>query len=197
VAGTRYVDPARAPGGLYVAAGDGYDGQFYYRLALDPSDLRTEAHGIRLDNARRRARIAYPTLAWMVSGGRDSALAWVLVGLNVCAFGALGLVGGFAARDAGRHALWGLLLVGLPGLLFALGRDLADVLAAAMLAAGLLLARHRRYAVAGAALAVAALTRESTLLAPAALAVVWLVRCRRNLRAALSWVLPLAAFAVW
>jgi hypothetical protein len=43
LAGTTYVDPAEAPHGLHVFWGGGYDGQFYYRLALDPSNLSPPA----------------------------------------------------------------------------------------------------------------------------------------------------------
>jgi hypothetical protein len=58
-AGSAYVNPALAPSGLHVFPGTGYDGQFYYRLALDPADLANVAHGIRLDSGFRLERIAY------------------------------------------------------------------------------------------------------------------------------------------
>jgi hypothetical protein len=56
VAGTELVDPAAAPRSLHVEPGHGYDGQFFHRLALAPTDLGPAAHGVRLDTALRRQR---------------------------------------------------------------------------------------------------------------------------------------------
>jgi hypothetical protein len=82
-----------------------YDGQFFYRLALAPADLRLEAQGVRLDTALRRQRPGYPALAWLLSCGRPTLVAWALLVVNVLGLGVLGLLGGLAAQDAGRHAL--------------------------------------------------------------------------------------------
>jgi hypothetical protein len=196
VAGRQFVDPAKAPPELHVFAGSGYDGQFFYRLALDPADLETEAHGIRLDTPYRRARIAYPALGWAASGGgQPEALSWALIALNVAGVGLLGLLGGLVARDAGRHALWGLLVPAFPGFAFAVSRDLAEVIAAAGLVGALLLARRGHWLGAGVVLSLAVLTRESAAVAVAALALVWLVR-RRPAEAA-AWLLPVAALGAW
>ena len=61
VAGRTYVDPARS-GGPAPLPGNGYDGQFYYRLALNPSHLSVLGHGIRLDTSYRVQRIGYPSV---------------------------------------------------------------------------------------------------------------------------------------
>src|ERR1700677_4129602 len=50
VAGSNFASPGRVPKDLPVGNGAGYDGQFYYRLALDPFDLAHSAFGIRLDS---------------------------------------------------------------------------------------------------------------------------------------------------
>jgi hypothetical protein len=78
---TRFVRAARpyshrngVPPGLFVFPGNGYDGQFYYRLALDPADLHRAAFGITLDAPFRVQRIGYPALAWLMSAGQH---AWV------------------------------------------------------------------------------------------------------------------------
>jgi hypothetical protein len=53
----RWADVDRLPPGIPVNP-RGYDGQFYYRFAIDPADPSTAAHGIRLDTPLRRQRIA-------------------------------------------------------------------------------------------------------------------------------------------
>ena len=200
-AGERFVDRAEAPDGLHVRSDEGYDGQFYYRLALDPSELATEAHGIRLDSGVRRDRIGYPTLAWLLSAGSEAALPWALIALNVAGLAVLAALGGLVARDAGRHELWGLLVAGFFGFLFVLARDLGEITAACGLLAGLVLYRRRRYLLSGAALALAVLSRESAGVAVLALLAVWLAGVvserGRPWSAALAWVLPAAAFVAW
>jgi hypothetical protein len=195
-AGTTFVDPARAPRGLHVFAGDGYDGQFFYRLALAPADLATVSHGIRLDSNLRRGRIGYPVLGWATSAGQESALPWALIALNVLGIGLLGWLGGLVARDAGRHPLWGLLPAAFGGFVFSLSRDLSEVVGAAALLGGLVLYRRGRPLLAGLALAAGVLTRESVFLVVAALGVAWALK-ERPLRTATAWVIPTLALVGW
>lgn len=204
VLGDRYAD-GRAPGPIAVTAGDGYDGQFAYRLALDPADSRSSAHGIVLDGPLRVGRIGYPVLAWLVALGRAAWVPWALVLVNVLGVGLLGLLGGWLARDAGRRVLTGLLLAGWGGFAFAVARDLTEVVAAVGVVAGLLAYRRERPVLAGAALVGAVLSRESALIVPAALGLCWLagaarsgVPARWRARSGLpAWLLPAVAFLAW
>jgi hypothetical protein len=208
VAGDHWVSRAAAPHDLWILrSSDGYDGTFYYRLALDPWTAKRTLFGITLDApAYRQQRILYPLLAYLVSGGRPAAAAWALIVLNVAAVAMLGWIGGALARDRGRPALWGLALPAYPGLVLAVARDLGDVVAVCALAAGLLFTGRRRWVPAAVAFALAALARETTVVVPAALGVVWawdLVRARHGRRPgparAPVWLfaLPLAVEAAW
>src|SRR5579862_4994732 len=116
----------RVPRELQLVPGTGYDGQFYFRLALDPANLHHSAYGITLDAPFRLERIAYPVVAWLLALGRPGAVPWTLVVANILSLAVLGALAGALARQAGRHALWGLLLVGYFGLVFSLGRDLTE-----------------------------------------------------------------------
>src|ERR1700758_5508700 len=66
-AGDRFVDPAHLESPIIVKLhADGYDGQFYYRMALAPLRMQQAALGIRFDSPRWRVqRIVYPLLAWV------------------------------------------------------------------------------------------------------------------------------------
>jgi hypothetical protein len=204
-AGRAFVDPRQAPKSLYVYPGTGFDGQFFYRLALDPANLDHTAFGIRFDVGLRRARIAYPATAWVLSAGEAAAVPWALIALNVVALTALAFLGAVAAADAGRHRLWGLLVPAFPGLVFTLSRDLSEAVATAGLLAGLLLLRRRRPWLAGLALALGVLARESTLVAVVGIAAAALAgavgpgsdRGGRRWRSAPAWLIPLAAFLAW
>jgi hypothetical protein len=103
----------------------GYDGQFSYFIARDPSD------GCQPCDvpAYRYQRILYPLLAWMLAFGRPEAVPWTLIVVNVAA-----LVAGtyfterlLAARGVSR---WYALAYGLyGGLVAGLRLDLTEPLA--------------------------------------------------------------------
>ena len=98
---TRWADIDQLPPGIPVNP-RGYDGQFYYRFALDPADLSTAAHGIRLDTPLRRQRIGYPVLAWAVARGHPASVPAALVAVNVLGLALAGLlVGCWPANWAG------------------------------------------------------------------------------------------------
>ena len=202
-AAAPFAAAARTPRGLHVFPGNGYDGQFYYRLALDPADLHRTAFGITVDAPFRLQRIGYPALAWLLSLGQHGWVPVALVAVNVLAIGALGVTGGLLARDRGRHALCGLLLAGYFGFFISLGNDLTEPVAAGCLLGGVLAYRRGRPAVAGLLFGYAALTRETALIVPLALAITRLAtvargRGGRRLAAAdLAWSLPVAGYAAW
>jgi hypothetical protein len=201
--GRHFATLSQLPRGVAVAPTYGYDGQFFYRLALNPVNFSHIAYGIRVDQPYRYMRIGYPWLTWLVSFGQHVLVPVMLVVINIVAVGAIGYLGGMFARQGGRHALAGLVLPAYFGLLTSLSRDTAEPLAAACLLGGLLAIRARRPVLAGLLLAYGALTRESVMVAVAAVAIVdfiGVIRRRRSVRPGrddLAWALPAAAFVAW
>ena len=120
---------------------NGYDGQFYYAIARAPwrrHDLGIDAPVIR------QARILYPALSWLLSGGDAHRLLWAMPLVNLLAIAALAALGAAAARGYGLSPWWGVLLpfavnAGMPAL-----RNLTDVLSTLSVAA-LLIAWLRRW----------------------------------------------------
>ena len=203
LAGEAHTDAAAVPVHLHVAEGDGYDGVFYWRLAVDPTELHVPiAYGVRFDDKLRAGRIAYPAVAWVVSFGSADLAATALVVVNVIAMGLLAWAGAVIARRSGRSAWWGLLVASATGLVFSLSRDLNEVVMAACVVGGIAaLQARRRWWWAAAAWSVAALAHEQSLYVVAAYAA-W--RCwghvTRRTRPAgddLVWVLPVVAFVAW
>jgi hypothetical protein len=199
--GRYYAHPAQLPPGIPVHPTYGYDGQFYYRLALNPANLAQTAYGIRVDHGYRFMRIGYPVVTWLLSFGQHGLVPVMLVAVNVAAVGALAYFGGVVARQGGRHVLWGLLMAAYFGLVTSVSRDTAEPLAAALLLAGLVALRARRPWTAALLLACGALTRETVMVAVAAIGVVRIVTLlrtrRRPGRDDLPWVLPSVVFAAW
>ncbi|HMK63967.1 MAG TPA: hypothetical protein VK386_10130 [Acidimicrobiales bacterium] len=200
-AGSEYVNPAAAPRGLHVFPGSGYDGEFYYRLALDPLDVGRTAFGITLDAPFRVERIGFPVLSWLASAGHGSLVPDAEVAVNLAALTVLGWLAGVLAKQSGRHAAWGLLVVGFWGFLFSIGRDVPEVVASCFLVGGLVSLRRQRPLLAGLLLAGAVLSLETTLDVVAAVAVVDIVALlwgrRRTRHQEVAWIVPAVAFGAW
>ncbi len=203
MAGHTYTHRAQLPHGLLLVPSAGYDGQFYYRLALDPANWNATAFGITMDQSYRYTRIGYPVVAWIFSLGQHQLVPVVLVAINLLAVAAMAMLGGVFARESGRHALWGLAFVAYFGLVISVGRDTAEPLAEVCMLGGLLAYRRggtRMYVLATAAFAYGAITRETILLAPAAIAVTRVIAIGRRRTnpglADLTWVVPAVAYGL-
>jgi hypothetical protein len=218
VVGTRDAQRRHLPPGVPVIRGTGYDGEFYYRLALDPFDWGRWAFGIALDNIYRIDRIGYPALAWLVAGGHGPWVPTTLVLVNIAALGALGGFGAALAREAGRPPIWGLVFAGYFGLLWSVARDLTEVVTAAAIVGGLVALRRNQWLLAATALTVAVLSRESALVLLCALCLARVIEWTKSFAGAspsqralavhrsarsgpsifdLSWILPVLAFCAW
>jgi hypothetical protein len=179
----------------------GYDGQAYFRLALDPFTTQQDANGVHLDNGPyRQQRIGYPLLVWALSGGDPSRVPALMLAVN---YVGLCLIGGLAAlyaRLLGRSPLWGLAIAAWPGFIFSIALDLTEIQAAALMLAGLIAFRTRHVLAATILLTLAVLTRETALLVPFGIGIAWLVdwvRGRRAFKPPFPAVLPLAAYVAW
>ena len=203
MAGHTYTHRTQLPRGLLRVPSAGYDGQFYYRLALDPANWNHTAFGITMDQPYRFTRIGYPILAWFFSLGQHQLVPVVLVVLNLIGVAVVAMLGAAFARQAGRHALWGLAFAAYFGLVISVGRDTAEPLAEACMLGGLLAYRRgtaSMYLLAAGLFSYGVITRETILYAPAAIFVTRAIAVvRRRARpglADLTWVLPAAAFGL-
>jgi len=200
MAGHVYTHRGQLPRGLLLVPSAGYDGQFYYRLALDPANWNATAFGITMDQSYRYTRIGYPLVAWLVSAGQHQLVPAALVAINLVGVAAMAMLGGMFARESGRHALWGLAFAAYFGLVISVGRDTAEPLAEACLLGGLLAYRRGRYVLTTGLFAFGAITRETILLAPAAIAVTRLIAMARRRTgpglADLTWVVPAAVYGL-
>jgi hypothetical protein len=178
MAGDRFIPAASARAvGLSVQAHSyGYDGQFYYLLALNPFSAQPALPGAHFDlPAYRAQRILYPLLVWLLSlGGRPALVPLMLVAINLAAIVAIGVIGARLARRLGVAPLWGLALAFYPGLLLSLAGDLAEPLALACALGALLCVvgqSQPRWCWAALLLSLAVLARETTAIFAVALLV--------------------------
>ncbi len=174
------------------------DGQAFAAIAQDPLLQRPELIPGDGEFAYRAQRPLWGHLAWVLSAGRPGAVGWALAAMSVLAAGFCAAVLGLLLQQRGQSPWWALavLLAGMESLsqltpeLFALG----------LLGLALSLPRARR-GLAIALLCAAVLTRETTLVAIAAWALVELAGTRgdmgNRLRAVAPFTSPFAVFAGW
>ncbi|HEY1698866.1 MAG TPA: hypothetical protein VGG75_04005 [Trebonia sp.] len=208
MSGVTYSHSAQMYPRIQHVSSAGYDGQFYYRFALNPFNWHPTAYGITVDHNYRYTRIGYPLVTWLLSAGHAAAVPVMLVMVNLACVAAIGWLGAVFARDSGRHALWGLLFVAYFGLVISVGRDTAEPLADACLLAALLLYRRGRYVWAALLLMYGVITNEPILIMAVGIALtrLWAMFVRPRLRRDaprvkpgledLIWVLPGVAYVV-
>ena len=173
----------------------GYDGQFFLYIARDPADAVPY-----LDNASYRyGRIVYPLAARALAFGRQGAIPFALILVNLIAVAAGTWAVAAWLRRESFSEWFALLYAAFPGVFFGVWRDLSEPLAYALTAVALLVFdgdRPRRIAVSAALFAVAILTREGT----AVFMLVWAAALAvqgRRLRAALFAVGSLLPYLVY
>jgi hypothetical protein len=156
------VSPAINADRAHATSPDGYDGQFFLYIAQDPARARHYFDWA----SYRYGRILYPLLARGLALGKQGLIPFMLVAINVIAV-ALGTFAlGTVLRRRGRSPWYALVFALYPGVVVAVERDLSEALAYGLALCAVALFDRRRPGdlVASSALfAVAALTRESTM----------------------------------
>jgi hypothetical protein len=162
--------PPQQLSGMDVVVHDntaGYDGQFYYYVAIDPFFTQGYAAAIDLPRFRYR-RILVPLLAHVLGAGQAEAIlvTYALVSLLAVPLGVYWLAR--LAERMWRAPAWGLAFLAVPAVLVSLDRQTVDGMLAAFCVGFTLYAAERRTGPLLAVLALAMLTRETGLLLIAA-----------------------------
>jgi hypothetical protein len=152
----------------------GYDGQFYYFLAVDPTHGKDymDQPGVVY------SRIGYPATVRALSAGNATLVPYVMVLVNILAAVGGTLAVAFFLRRRGLPPQLALMYGLYPGLVLSVLRDLTEPLAFGLAAAALVVfdARSKwRLLGSGALFGLAMLTRETVALFPAILALALLV----------------------
>ena len=210
VAGDKLCAPELTPRNLAVLDNSfGYDGQFYYRIALNPFTAKQTDFGIRLDNPPwRHQRILYPFLVWLFSFGQKQWVPMVMILINYMGLCAIGWLGGKYAKALHQHALYGLLFSLYPGFILSLSRNLTEIGEMSLLLAGLWFIRKKQHLISMILITLAILARESALIMVAAIIMsifyeyltkrVGFQRENENIHVAWYYVLiPCICYIVW
>lgn len=175
-----------------VDGSEGYDGQFNYYIARNPS---TAAQYIDVP-AYRFQRILLPALGWVLSFGQEGLIPWVflLVGVISLAAGTALMERLLTEQGVSR---WYALVYGLTIGTFASVRlSLSEPLAYGLVLGGILLANRERWLPGAILFALAALAKETTLLIPAGYGL-YLLWSRHTRTAVIFGVVTLTPFVLW
>ncbi|MDD2807841.1 MAG: hypothetical protein PHW95_04980 [Patescibacteria group bacterium] len=204
ILGDKFVNNEAPPDRVMVITDSyGYDGQFYYRLALNPFTQEKTAYGITLDQpALRHQRILYPLIIWLSALGNSQATPLIMIIVNIVSlFGLTGLA--IKLTKDNNQPLWFSMIIPLyPAFLIALSRDLTEILSSFLLIFGYLFFTKNRYYFSVTLLTLAVLTRETTLIFPTIISLYFFIlfiinKKRTELTRALIFFLPLAVYAIW
>lgn len=200
-AGDFFTDPDAVVVPIHVRENTtGYDGQFYFRLALSPFTTEVTELGVRLDNPPyRQQRILYPLLVNALAMRNATAVPVALLLVNYLALCAIGWLGALIAQGADRHAFWGTAFPFYAGFIITLARDLAEIVAMACLLAFFLLMQRKQFFLAAGTLILAVFAKETSLIVVAAILIVNVWR-KTQKESLLPWHLvvgPLTVFAGW
>ena len=182
---------------------DGYDGEFYYRLAIDPWPSASAAHGVTFDDPPYRAqRILYPALTWVVSLGHPAYVPKALVAVNLLAIGVIAGAS-VALRSAARLPFWfPVAIVACPGFVVTLTHDTTELVPQALIMLALWAWARGKFTLFAVFAGLAPLGREVTLLIPAGF-LLWSTaaflqnRNRRSFGRAVVCGVALLPFALW
>jgi hypothetical protein len=154
----------RVDHGFATVPSAGYDGQFYWAIAVDPL-ARGRAHAAVDKPTYRYGHPLFGWLGWLFSAGRASGAAGALLAVGLLAFAAAAALA--AALGGMRAALF---TAASPGLLYAAVHDLAEPLSVALVLGALLALRRSRPGIALACCAFLPLTKEQLVVVPIVLA---------------------------
>jgi hypothetical protein len=189
-AAAQRIDP-----GFHTVPGGGYDGQFYWAIAVDPLATRSLHRDIDKPSYRYGHPL-YGWLGWLFSAGRPRAVP--------AALAAIGLVSLFAAASAaaalglrcGRNGWDGLFVALNLGLISSAAHDVAEPLAAALLLGAVFAYVREQRAAAWVCLALLPLAKEPLLLVLLGV-VAWELAQRRPRVAAQFATAAIPAFLWW
>lgn len=188
---------AHAHSGLDALLARG-DGQAFAAIARDPSFARPDVYSSDAEAAYRAQRPLLGELAWVASAGQPDAVPGVLAVLVVMSTGLLVAALALLLERVGVSPLFALAVFALPGAVTSIFGLTAEMLAAALATLGLLawMSSPRRTAPAIVAFSLVAVTRESFLVVPVALALLALVR-RAPWRDLAMLGVPVAVYLGW
>lgn len=176
----------------------GYDGQFYYRLTLNPFTNKRVAEGIMLDNPHyRQQRIMYPLLTSFVAFN-TKYIPEIMIGINLLFLGIITFYGSKIAVNFNKHTLWGIIFVLWPGFFFTISRNLTEIVAGGFLIAGIYYFLKKKHIISTLLFSFAVLTKETALIVPVSIVITsvgYYIKDKKSIN--ILYTLPFFIYGFW
>jgi len=187
----KQIDP-----GFHTVPAGGYDGQFYWAIAVDP--LATGS--VHRDADKPSYRYGHPLygwLGWLFSAGQGSAAAAALLAVGLASFAAAATAAAWLGLRRSGRGWESLFVVANAGLLYSAAHDLAEPLCAALLLGGLAAYCSGRRTLALVCFAFLPLAKEPLAVVPLAVAVWEVWRNQARIRSVVPFVGVLLPSVAW
>jgi len=181
----------------------GFDGQFYYRLSLNPFTNKTTDYGIKIDSPQlRQQRILYPILVRILSFGINSLIPIIMILVNFFMLCLMAWFSGEAMRYMKINIYWGLLIPFYPGFIISLSRDLTEILGICLLTIAFWSFLKNKIILSAVFASLAVLARETTLVFAIGFLIFYFYEFifknkKSGIKNALIFLIPLATFIIW
>lgn len=186
------VAPEYFQKGMVIFDGKGgYDGQFYYYVAMDP--FLSKGY---FKNAYRQQRILYPLMARYFAFGKESLIPYTLYAVNLLAL-AVGMY--FLIRILKQysvHPLWSLFYGLSPSSIMTIQYDLPSPVSISLIIAAIYFYTNRKIFLAAAFMSLSFLTREDSIVVFLPL-LLWDYKCNRQFKRIVLLASCLIPFFLW
>lgn len=178
----------------------GYDGQYYYRLALNPFANKRYDFGIILDAPSYRSqRIVYPLLVWLFSfGGKKKIVPYMMIFINfLCLSLFVYFVNLYLQNNQDTWLNFG--LVFYPGFILTLSRSLPEIVAVSFVSVGLYLLKRNKILLSSIFMFMSVLAKETTFVIPAVLVIMCLYNTvvKKKSDNKYLFIIPLIGYLIW
>lgn len=195
-AGSYFCDTKVVPKNLVVPTKFGYDGQFYYRLSLNPFTNKQTEYGITIDAPPyRHQRILYPLIVWFLSfGGNYLLVPWMMIVVNLIAIFLIIFLAIMYSKTEKQISPEWLILSLLPGFLLSLSRNTYEILASVFIIAAFLSYEKENIFLFTIFCILSIFTKETTALIPVLGMIVYFLNKKKI---HLMFFIPIILFLFW
>nr|WP_293018188.1 hypothetical protein [Moorena sp. SIO3I8] len=176
----------------------GYDGQQFLSIALDPWLENSGTIEAITPPQYRYRRILYPLLGYLLGFGNPQLIPYAMVGINCLAIILIVFVSSLYFKRYSGRTWHSLLVLSIPGVWMVLSLSTADLISSLLLVTAIYFYRNEKPIYTAIAIAAACLTRETMLLMWLAILLtsIWERKGRQLQHLLWAWI-PVAGWAIY
>ncbi|NEQ81859.1 MAG: hypothetical protein F6K26_16885 [Moorea sp. SIO2I5] len=176
----------------------GYDGQQFLTIALDPWLENSGTIEAITPPQYRYRRILYPLLGYLLGFGNPQLIPYAMVGINCLAIILIVFVSSLYFKRYSDRSWHSLLVLSIPGVWMVLSLSTADLISSLLLVTAIYFYRNEKPIYTAIAIAAACLTRETMLLMWLAILLtsIWERKGRQLQHLLWAWI-PVAGWAIY